>query len=30
MMGTDDDCKPLETERDINLMDTDDESENDF
>ena len=30
MMETDDDCEPMEIERDIDLMDTDDESDNDF
>ena len=30
MMETDDDCEPMEAERDIDLMDTDDESDNDF
>ena len=30
MMETDDNCEPMETERDIDLMETDDESDNDF
>ena len=30
MLETDNDCEPMETERDIDLMDTDDESDNDF
>ena len=30
MMEIDDDCDPMETERNIDLMDTDDESDNDF
>ena len=30
MMEIDDDCDPMETERNIELMDTDDESDNDF
>ena len=30
MMEIDDDCEPMETEKDIDLMDTDDGSDNDF